>query len=247
VFTSGFEGPWSNTPTQWDNDYFQLLLNNNATWKNSTGPGGKQQWKTAANPTTMMLTSDISLLHDPEGKFQPWVQLFATDLGALNTSFSHAWYKLMTRDMGPVTRCLGPMVPPPQPFQNPLPSPPAQLPDFEAVRSQIVTAMVQRRVPLLLSRAVSSVCVGPCRRSWLHPSLLHGDQNTVNASVLAPDTLNGKDSYSAVFAHLAFQCGSTFRSTDYQGGCNGARIRFAPENTWLVNTAMDKAMQVCST
>ena len=61
------------------------------------------------------------------------VEQFAADQAALDKAFSHAWYKLTTRDMGPYVRCLGTPAPP-QPFQNPLPPPPSPLPNYDAVR-----------------------------------------------------------------------------------------------------------------
>jgi catalase (peroxidase I) len=80
----------------------------------------------------MMLTSDVSLTKDPAGLYQTIVKEFADDMEAFTLAFSHAWYKLTTRDMGPVTRCVGPDVPPAQPWQHPLP-PPAPLADFDKV------------------------------------------------------------------------------------------------------------------
>jgi catalase (peroxidase I) len=60
----------------------------------------------------MMLTADIALLKDPV--YLKWVQTYAADQKALTNDFGNAWYKLMTRDMGPVTRCIGSKVPPAQ-------------------------------------------------------------------------------------------------------------------------------------
>lgn len=173
------------------------------------GPGGHHQWRTVGGTQgIMMLTSDISLLNDPAKSYQQYVNLFATNLTALNHVFSHAWYKLVTRDMGPVTRCVGPWVPPPQPFQNPLPPTPSRLPDFTQVRSAIREAIYS------------------------------------NSSVLAADPSSRGPYYGAVFVHLAWQCSSTFRHSDYLGGCNGARIRFSPQKDWPSNVAMDKALQL---
>ena len=58
-----------------------------------------------------MLTSDISLTKDPAGQYQPIVAQFARDAAAFDHAFKHAWYKLMTRDMGPVTRTPGQQAP----------------------------------------------------------------------------------------------------------------------------------------
>ena len=67
TFTSGYEGPWTDSPAQWDNDYFNNLLN--FKWGLQTGPGGNIQWQTIGpgptNPNIMMLTSDIALISDP--------------------------------------------------------------------------------------------------------------------------------------------------------------------------------------
>lgn len=114
-------------------------------------------------------------------------------------------YKLVTRDMGPVTRCLGPDVPPPQPFQDPLPPPPpGPAPDYARLARDIARAL-RRPSP-----------------------------------AAEPDTVHGRPHYGALFVTLAWQCASTFRETDYSGGCNGARIRFAPQKDWPQNAYMDR-------
>ncbi len=66
------------------------------SWEEHIGPGGKHQWRpvNGSDNTTMMLTSDISLLRDPANKYQPFVQLFAGNLSALTETFSAAWYKV---------------------------------------------------------------------------------------------------------------------------------------------------------
>ena len=208
TFTSGFEGPWVPTPTSWSNAYFQILQN--FEWEVWTGPGNHSQWRVAggATPPTapgvapggprepvMMLTSDLSLLNDPEQSYQRYVQQFAEQPEAFDNAFAAAWYKLTARDMGPHSRCFGEDVPPPQPWQFPLPPPPppAELPDFEQVRDAV-------------------------RRVMVEPN-----------PVLPPDEYDGQPWYGALFVRLAWACASTFRSTDFLGGCNGARIRFPPE------------------
>jgi catalase-peroxidase len=205
AFTSGFEGPWTTKPTTWDNEYFKNLRD--YTWEPFKGPGGHYQWRVKDGKTPqapgafgglqniMLLTSDVSLTKDPTGKFQPIVEQFANDMGAFSDAFAHAWYKLTTRDMGPVSRCLGDDVPPPQPFQYPLPDPPAMPADFAAV-----------------AKAIHKV--------------------TATHASLGP-----------LFVRLAFACASTYRQTDYRGGCNGARIRFGPESKWSSNRGLDLALK----
>ena len=222
TFTSGFEGPWVPTPTSWSNSYFSMLLN--FDWEVWTGPGNHSQWRVtgATSPTApgvapggprepiMMMTSDLSLLEDPENSYQQYVQQFNEDSAAFDDAFAAAWYKLTARDMGPHARCIGDDVPPPQPWQFPLPPPPppADLPDFEEVREAVSRAIIEPN------------------------------------PVLPPDEYDGQPYYGALFVRLAWACASTFRSTDYLGGCNGARIRFPPQRDWPVNTALDGALAV---
>lgn len=139
------EGPWTTKPTEWDYSYFGNLLNYN--WEVGTGPGGAFQWHVVAAetdptpPNIMMMTSDISLLHDDS--YLNLVKHFNADPEDFDVQFSHAWYKLTSRDMGPVSRCMGDEVPPAQPFQYPLPPAPSKrdLPNFDAVKEDIVKVM----------------------------------------------------------------------------------------------------------
>lgn len=119
--TSGFEGPWTPNPISWDNTYFTIL--NGHTWENKTGPGGKQQWHSTDDPDLsglgaeagtsepiMMLTSDVSLLNDPENKYQAIVKEFAEDSSSLDKEFAAAWHKLTTSGWGKgKPRCTGAM------------------------------------------------------------------------------------------------------------------------------------------
>lgn len=141
TYTSGLEGQWTKTPTEWSNKYFHSLLNNN--WEKGYGAGGKIQWypeeyvnDTSASPT-MMFTTDIALLYDDE--YLKLVQFFDANLSELEHQFKHAWYKLVTRDFGPATRCLNDDAPPPQPFQFPLPPPlpTDELANFDDVKVDI--------------------------------------------------------------------------------------------------------------
>lgn len=143
AFTSGFEGKWTLYPTQWDNEYYQNLLN--YEWEEHTGPGGLPQWRpvnktnaSAPVPNIIMLTSDVALLKDES--YLNLTKLFASNRTELDIQFSNAWYKLTTRDMGPHSRCKqlnGLELPPPQWWQYPLPPTPPSLPDFDSVKKSI--------------------------------------------------------------------------------------------------------------
>jgi len=120
TFTSGLNGPWTATPTWWGNDYFRNLLS--YKYELVSTPGGAKQFEPVSGqgaPSIMMLTTDMALLEDVS--YKALVKEFASSLSRLDNAFMHSWYKLTTRDMGPVTRCVGDDVPPAQPFQYPLP------------------------------------------------------------------------------------------------------------------------------
>lgn len=139
-------------PIVWDNAYFKNLVN--FDWEVHHGPGGHSQWRVSGghgpqapmadlNPTftqdIMMLTTDVALKVDPE--YQQYVAEFAANETAFAESFAKAWYKLVTRDMGPVERCVGPNIPPAQGFQLPLPHPPKKLADITAVARDLSKLM----------------------------------------------------------------------------------------------------------
>ena len=122
TITSGFEGAWTDTPTKWDNSFFETLHGNE--WELSKSPAGKQQYapKNAAavatvpdahDPTKkhapMMLTTDMALRM--EANYAPIAKHFLESPAALEDAFARAWYKLIHRDMGPRSRYLGPLVP----------------------------------------------------------------------------------------------------------------------------------------
>lgn len=121
TITSGIEGAWTPNPTQWDHDYFEVLLNYD--WELTKSPAGAHQWtptkdsnaRTAptagdANKTQalMMTTADIALKTDPS--YLEISKRFHKDHKAFKDAFARAWYKLTHRDMGPIQRYLGPEV-----------------------------------------------------------------------------------------------------------------------------------------
>ncbi len=132
ALTSGLEGAWTNEPTRWDNGYLDNLYRYD--WELTRSPAGAHQW-TPKNPEAqgtvpdahdpakrhapMMLTSDIALKVDPI--YGPITKRFHENPDQLADAFAKAWYKLLHRDMGPVSRYLGPWVPEPQLWQDPVP------------------------------------------------------------------------------------------------------------------------------
>jgi len=122
TITSGIEGSWVNTPTQWSENYFRLLLD--YEYELVRSPAGAQQWQpidqkpedmapAAHDPNkrvpTMMTTADMALREDPE--FRAISEKFRNDHEAFKDAWARAWFKLTHRDMGPKGRYLGPEVP----------------------------------------------------------------------------------------------------------------------------------------
>ncbi len=121
TITSGLEGAWTPNPTQWDHDYFDVLLNYD--WELTKSPAGAHQWTPVnadakkapkagdanGSQALMMSTADIALKIDP--KYLEIAQRFHKDHSAFEDAFARAWYKLTHRDMGPIDRYLGPEVP----------------------------------------------------------------------------------------------------------------------------------------
>ncbi len=131
--TSGIEGAWTNEPTKWDNGYLDNLFD--YEYELTTSPAGANQWTPknpeaqgtvpdAHDPSTrhapMMLTTDLALKLDPI--YAPIARRFHENPDQLADAFAKAWYKLLHRDMGPVSRYLGPWVPEPQLWQDPVPA-----------------------------------------------------------------------------------------------------------------------------
>lgn len=131
TITSGLEVTWTTTPTRWSNDYFKILFG--YEWELTKSPAGAHQWvaKDAEDiipgPTPdspkrkpTMLTSDLALRFDPA--YEKISRRFLENPNEFAAAFAKAWYKLLHRDMGPVERYLGPWVPEPQLWQDPVPA-----------------------------------------------------------------------------------------------------------------------------
>jgi catalase-peroxidase len=195
AITSGLEVTWSQTPTRWSNYFFENLFG--YEWELTKSPAGAWQWvakdaedvipdpetnEPARKPT--MLTTDLALRVDPI--YEPIARRFMEHPDQFADAFARAWFKLLHRDMGPVSRYLGPWVPEPQLWQDPVPPVDHELigdADIAALKATILDS--ELTIPQLVSTAWASA--------------------------------------------------ASFRSTDFRGGANGARIRLEPQRTWAVN------------
>ncbi len=155
TISSGLEVTWTTTPTKWSNNFFENLFN--YEWELTKSPAGAQQWtpKNGAGAGTVpdahdpskrhapsMLTTDLSLRFDPayekiSRRFYEHPQEFAD-------AFAKAWFKLTHRDMGPISRYLGPLIPAePQLWQDPVPPMDHELiaePDVTALKAKILAS-----------------------------------------------------------------------------------------------------------
>ncbi|MDA7662991.1 catalase/peroxidase HPI [Pirellulaceae bacterium] len=133
TITSGLEGAWTSTPTQWSNGYFENLFE--YEWKLTKSPAGAWQWAPtdeSADGTVpdahddskshapMMFTTDMALKLDP--LYAKISKRFHDNPKEFEEAFAKAWYKLTHRDMGPTSRLLGPLVAEPQLWQDPVPT-----------------------------------------------------------------------------------------------------------------------------
>jgi catalase-peroxidase len=168
AMTSGLEGAWTNEPTKWDNGFLDNLYAYD--YELTTSPAGAQQW-TPKNPEAqdtvpdahdpskrhapMMLTTDLALRLDPI--YGPISKRFHENPAELEDAFARAWYKLLHRDMGPLPRYLGPWVPEPQLWQDPVPDV-----DHDLVGEQEIAALKGKilasglSIPQLVSTAWAS-------------------------------------------------------------------------------------------
>src|SRR5580658_8239460 len=147
TITSGLEGAWTTNPVKWDNGYLDNLFN--YEWELTKSPAGASQWKPkgsagdgtvpdAHDPSKrhapMMLTTDLALRLDPV--YGPIAKRYHEHPDQLADAFGRAWYKLLHRDMGPVTRYLGPWIPEAQLWQDPVPAV-----DHELIGEQDIAAL----------------------------------------------------------------------------------------------------------
>jgi catalase-peroxidase len=155
TITSGLEGAWSTTPTQWSNNYFENLFG--FEWELTKSPAGAQQWtpKGGAGAGTVpdahdpakrhapiMFTTDLALRLDPA--YEKISRRFYENPDEFADAFARAWFKLTHRDMGPRARYLGPEVPAEELiWQDPVPAATAPLidaQDIAALKSQILAS-----------------------------------------------------------------------------------------------------------
>ena len=147
TITSGLEGAWTTTPTKWSNNFFENLFG--FEWELSKSPAGAHQWKPkgdagaglvpdAHDPSKkhapFMLTTDLALRFDPI--YEKISRHFLENPDAFADAFARAWYKLTHRDMGPISRYLGPEVPTEELiWQDPVPAVNHKLIDDQDVES----------------------------------------------------------------------------------------------------------------
>ncbi len=131
TITSGLEGAWTSTPTDWSSEYLENLWN--YEWELTKSPAGAQQWTPVGagdvvpdahvdgkRNKVMMLTTDLSLREDPI--YAEITKRWLESPGEFDKAFAAAWFKLTHRDMGPTSRLLGDEVPPAQLWQDPVPA-----------------------------------------------------------------------------------------------------------------------------
>ena len=165
TITSGLEGAWTENPVKWDNNFMENL--HQYEWALTKSPAGASQYEPenasdvatvpdAHDPSKkhapMMLTTDLSLRMDPD--YAPISKRFLENPEELEDAFAKAWFKLLHRDMGPISRYVGPLVPTePQLWQDPVPEV-----DHELIGEQDIADLKSRVLAtgLSVSRLVST-------------------------------------------------------------------------------------------
>ncbi|WP_178357348.1 catalase/peroxidase HPI [Mycolicibacterium hippocampi] len=165
TITSGLEVVWTGTPTQWSNGYLEILYGNE--WELTKSPAGAWQFEAKDAEATIpdpfggpprkptMLVTDVSMRVDPI--YGEITRRWLDHPEEMNDAFARAWYKLLHRDMGPVSRYLGPWVPEPQLWQDPVPAVDHELVDDTDVASLKATVLdAGLSVPQLVKTAWSA-------------------------------------------------------------------------------------------
>ena len=182
TITSGLEGAWTSTPKAWSNGYFDNLFG--FEWQLVKGQGGASQWtpKEASAKGTVpdahdpskhhapsMFTTDMSLKMDPI--YGPISKRFHENPDEFAIAFAKAWYKLTHRDMGPLSRLLGPLVAEPQLWQDPVPAV-----DHKLIGDQDIVALKSKVLAsgLSISQLVST--------AWASASTFRGTDNRGGAN-----------------------------------------------------------------
>ena len=183
AITSGLEGTWTPTPVTWDNSFFETLFG--YEWKLTKSPAGAHQWvptdpgaadtvPDAHDPskkhTPVMLTTDLALRMDPI--YEPISRRFFESPDEFADAFARAWFKLTHRDMGPISRYLGPEVPGEQLlWQDPVPAV-----DHELIDAQDIAVLKSRILDsgLSVSQLVST--------AWASASTFRGSDKRGGAN-----------------------------------------------------------------
>jgi len=182
TISSGIEGPWNPTPTKWDMGYFDTLFE--YEWMLVKSPAGAYQWiptdpdanniplsqDSSKTQPPMMTTADLSLVADPKYKFIS--KYFHKNPDKFADAFARAWFKLIHRDMGPISRYLGPEVPEEQfIWQDPVPEV-----DYELIDNQDIIAL--KDIILKSGLSVSELVT----TAWASASTFRGSDNRGGAN-----------------------------------------------------------------
>ncbi|WP_051581289.1 catalase/peroxidase HPI [Pseudonocardia acaciae] len=179
AISSGLEGTWTPTPTRWDNSYLETLFG--YEWDVALSPAGRWQWvpRDGAGAGTVpdahdpsrshvptFLTTDLALRFDPV--YEPIARRFLADPDLLAGAFARAWFKLTHRDLGPVTRYLGPLVPSETlAWQDPIPAVDHELvsaADIAELKGRILTSGLSVSELVRVAWASASTFRGSDRR-----------------------------------------------------------------------------------
>ncbi len=187
TITSGLEGAWTSTPARWSYQYLTNLWN--YEWVLTKSPAGAQQWtpKDGAAAGTvpdahdkskrhapMMFTTDIALKMDPA--YAKITKRWAENPKEFEVAFAKAWYKLTHRDMGPYVRGLGPLVPPAQLWQDPLPAvdhPLVDAADVDGLKKAVLATGLSNSQLVSVAWASASTFRGSDKRGGANGARIH--------------------------------------------------------------------------